>query len=193
MSISPRVSTTGSTSPYSFAIIEGPRCVGKSLLCGILRSHGVPVLKFEKSEVGDDAIYGMHKILEDIDKSPEHINNPPVLDRFHITEFVLRTGQSTYSIPRTYLSKEIIAIHRKVLAYGGKVYMLWSERSVLDRRHREVGREPDLPPESEIPLWYAGMLLGDDIVLRYSGTLNGLKVVAHEILADLGHVELEST
>ncbi len=150
--------------PFSrtrLAIIEGPRCSGKTTMCRELERMGIEYLKFER---GEDPISDMAEQITSIFSNG--VGRRIVLDRFHLSEWVLRHAEFDYNSDDNFLvysainrADMIIAIHNALVHFGCGIFQLWAPLSIRRERMRFEGRKPDMDPEIEGKLWMSTALL----------------------------------
>ena len=150
-------------------IIEGTRCAGKTTIANkIADYYGY---RYYKDHKRDDAVEEMHRIMERANESPDVF----VLDRFHMTEYVMRAAEKMLAESSEFralvnTSWPIVQMESYNL-FGSMEKAKWHERLVsplctidelarkasyitvvltgdealLDRRLVTTGRKPEMP------------------------------------------------
>lgn len=130
-------------------VLEGPRGVGKTTIAREL-APALTELGFEvalaKFERGSDPTTDMLRTISSLKNDFRSSSTATIIDRFHLTEFVMRTVDNT-------VTRDVLAINMVNLSYaleraGAWVFVMTAPEAVRKDRvtKRDDGR-PDEPPE----------------------------------------------
>lgn len=136
-------------------VLEGPRGVGKTTIAHNL----VPVLTnlgfkptIAKFTRGEDPTADMQFTIRKLVADSHGPGSPAtIIDRFHLTEFVMRTADD--SVPRSKLALDMVSLSYQLEHAGAWVFVLNADESVREERvkQRDDGRGDE--PVDVIDTW----------------------------------------